>query len=97
LALGKDTQGLSVEVEIMHPLILLLMGMIVGGFDWYVYSGWKFISEHNSCIMGGVKTICWSVNPYPVYAITLIAALVTFLWMFLVFETASGWWNENSQ
>ena len=56
------------------------IGSIIAIFDWFVYSGWGWILEHNTCTINGISGICWGVSPFPTYVITMIAIILTLLW-----------------
>jgi sulfite exporter TauE/SafE len=64
----------------MKATILFITGILIGALDWFVYSGWMWILEHKSCIIGGVEQICWDMSPIPTFLITGIAIAVTILW-----------------
>ena len=69
-----------------NTTFLLITGVIIGWFDWFVYSGWQWILEHSTCTISGMTGICWGVSPFPAYAVTAISFCVTWLWAWLVFE-----------
>jgi hypothetical protein len=70
----------------MKGITFLITGILIGALDWSVYSGWLWIFEHDSCIISGMKQICWSASPYPSMVITGMAICLSLMWGWLVFE-----------
>ena len=65
-------------------------GIIIAFFDWFVYSGWEWILEHNTCTINGMSGICWGVSPFPAYVITIIAIILTLLWCIYFYNLVLG-------
>ena len=65
-------------------------GIIIAIFDWFVYSGWVWVLEHNTCIISGVSGICWGVSPFPAYVITIIAIILTLSWFIYFYDSVLG-------
>lgn len=71
---------MSVGEEMIKLFIFGATGIIIALFDWFVYSGWVWISEHNTCNINEVAGICWGVSPFPTYIVTIIAIVLTLAW-----------------
>lgn len=48
-------------------------------FDYFVYSGWRWIIDHETCTIGGIQQICWGVSPLPTFIMTFAAIILTAL------------------
>lgn len=56
---------------------VVIIGLFVGLIDWYIISVWQWVIEHKSCILNNIQgepisTICWNLNPIPIYILTFI-------------------------
>ena len=71
--------------------VLIVFTIFVIALDYFIYCGWKFIIDHETCVIEGIKQICWGSSPMPTYAITFSAMILTLL-ASMMWAT---WWSKN--
>jgi hypothetical protein len=54
--------------------------------DKFIYDGWQWILEHQTCKINNIETICWGVSPFPTYALTLFAFFLTYITLYYDYE-----------